>query len=82
MPFPFGKSQKNPADIVRSLKENVAHIEKLDAGDSKKIEKVSLFVYNVEDVIYFKHKPSHQLFFNNEGCRRGVQKSGLAEGGP
>lgn len=41
MPFPFGKSQKNPAEIVRSLKENVAYMEKLDAGDSKKCEKVS-----------------------------------------
>lgn len=41
MPFPFGKSQKNPAEIVRSLKENVAYMEKLDAADSKKCEKVS-----------------------------------------
>lgn len=41
MPFPFGKSQKSPAEIVRSLKENVAYMEKLDAGDSKKCEKVS-----------------------------------------
>nr|ACQ58671.1 Calcium-binding protein 39 [Anoplopoma fimbria] len=41
MPFPFGKSQKSPADIVRSLKENVAYMEKMDAGDSKKCEKVS-----------------------------------------
>lgn len=41
MPFPFGKSQKSPAEIVRSLKENVAYMEKLDTGDSKKCEKVS-----------------------------------------
>uniref|UniRef100_A0AAQ6AHH9 Calcium binding protein 39, like 1 n=1 Tax=Amphiprion ocellaris TaxID=80972 RepID=A0AAQ6AHH9_AMPOC len=41
MPFPFGKSQKSPAEIVRSLKENVAYMEKLDAGDSKKCEKVA-----------------------------------------
>lgn len=41
MPFPFGKSPKSPAEIVRTLKENVAHMEKLDAGDSKKCEKVS-----------------------------------------
>lgn len=40
MPF-FGKSQKSPAEIVRSLKENVAYMEKLDAADSKKCEKVS-----------------------------------------
>lgn len=42
MPFPFGKSQKSPAEIVRSLKENVAYLEKVDAGDSKKCEKVSI----------------------------------------
>ena len=41
MPFPFGKSQKSPAENVRSLKENVAYLEKLDPGDSKKCEKVS-----------------------------------------
>lgn len=41
MPFPFGKSQKSPGEIVRSLKENVAYMEKMDAGDSKKCEKVS-----------------------------------------
>ncbi|XP_061901412.1 calcium binding protein 39, like 1 [Entelurus aequoreus] len=41
MPFPFGKSQKSPAEIVRSLKENVAYMEKLDAGESKKCEKVA-----------------------------------------
>lgn len=43
MPFPFGKSQKSPAEIVRSLKENVACLEKLDAGDTKKCEKVRHF---------------------------------------
>lgn len=41
MPFPFGKSQKSPAEIVKTLRENVAYMEKLDAGDSKKCEKVS-----------------------------------------
>ncbi|XP_019938080.1 calcium binding protein 39, like 1 [Paralichthys olivaceus] len=41
MPFPFGKSQKSPAENVRSLKENVAYLEKLDPGDSKKCEKVA-----------------------------------------
>lgn len=41
MPFPFGKSQKNPAEIVKSLKDHVAYMEKLDAGDSKKCEKVA-----------------------------------------
>ncbi|CAL9707375.1 unnamed protein product [Knipowitschia caucasica] len=44
MPFSFGKSQKSPAETVRTLKENVAYLEKLDAGDTKKSEKV------VEDI--------------------------------
>lgn len=39
MPFPFGKSQKSPGEIVRNLKDNIAHIERLDAAD-KKCEKV------------------------------------------
>ncbi|KAK1804062.1 hypothetical protein P4O66_020107 [Electrophorus voltai] len=41
MPFPFGKSQKNPAEIVKNLKENVACLEKLEASDNKKCEKVA-----------------------------------------
>lgn len=41
MPFPFGKSQKSPAETVRTLKENVAHLEKLDTSDTKKTEKVA-----------------------------------------
>ncbi|XP_072296006.1 calcium binding protein 39, like 1 [Eucyclogobius newberryi] len=44
MPFSFGKSQKSPAETVRTLKENVAVLEKLDTGDTKKAEKV------VEDI--------------------------------
>jgi calcium binding protein 39 len=42
MPFPFGKSQKSPAEIVKNLKENMAYMEKLDATESKKCEKVSI----------------------------------------
>ncbi|XP_048033088.1 calcium binding protein 39, like 1 isoform X1 [Chanodichthys erythropterus] len=41
MPFPFGKSQKSPAEIVKSLKENVAYLEKLESSESKKCEKVA-----------------------------------------
>lgn len=40
MPFSFGKSQKSPGEIVRNLKDNIAHMERLDAAD-KKCEKVS-----------------------------------------
>jgi calcium binding protein 39 len=45
MPFPFGKSQKSPAEIVKSLKENVAYLEKLDAAESKKCEKVRWYLW-------------------------------------
>lgn len=45
MPFPFGKSQKSPAEIVKNLKENVACLEKLESSDNKKSEKV----YNTTD---------------------------------
>ena len=38
--FPFGKSQKSPADIVKSLKESLAVLEKQDISD-KKAEKVT-----------------------------------------
>ncbi|KAF4104749.1 calcium binding protein 39, like 1 [Onychostoma macrolepis] len=41
MPFPFGKSQKSPAEIVKSLKEHVAYLEKLESSESKKCEKVA-----------------------------------------
>lgn len=40
MPFSFGKSQKSPGEIVRNLKDNIAHMERLDAAD-KKCDKVS-----------------------------------------
>ena len=39
MPFPFGKSHKSPADIVKNLKDNMAVLEKHDLSD-KKAEKV------------------------------------------
>lgn len=39
MPFSFGKSQKSPGEIVRNLKDHIAHMERLDAAD-KKCEKV------------------------------------------
>lgn len=40
MPFPFGKSHKSPADIVKNLKESMAVLEKQDISD-KKVEKVT-----------------------------------------
>ncbi|CAH2246606.1 Calcium-binding 39 [Pelobates cultripes] len=35
MPFPFGKSHKSPADIVKNLKESIAVLEKQDISDKK-----------------------------------------------
>ncbi|KAL1771367.1 Calcium-binding 39 [Sigmodon hispidus] len=40
MPFPFGKSHKSPADIVKNLKESMAVLEKQDISD-KKAEKAT-----------------------------------------
>lgn len=39
MPFPFGKSHKSPADIVKNLKDSMTVLEKHDISD-KKAEKV------------------------------------------
>ncbi|XP_072312319.1 calcium-binding protein 39-like [Eucyclogobius newberryi] len=44
MPFPFRKSQKSPAETVRTLKDNVAYLEQLDTGGTEKAVKV------VEDI--------------------------------
>ncbi|XP_023700117.1 calcium-binding protein 39-like [Paramormyrops kingsleyae] len=41
MPFPFGKSQKTPAELVRSLKENLCQLEELEASESKKGDKLA-----------------------------------------
>lgn len=43
MPFPFGKSHKSPADIVKNLKESMAVLEKQDISD-KKAEKVCIWL--------------------------------------
>lgn len=44
MPFPFGKSHKSPADIVKNLKDNMTVLEKHDISDKK-----------AEKVVYFSH---------------------------
>lgn len=41
MPFPFGKSHKSPADIVKNLKDSMTVLEKHDISD-KKAEKVRI----------------------------------------
>lgn len=51
MPFPFGKSHKSPADIVKNLKESMAVLEKQDISD-KKAEKVCNDVMGI--ILYFQ----------------------------
>lgn len=41
----FGKSQKNPADLVKSLKDSLETLDK--AQDKKKTEKVSGSKYSI-----------------------------------
>ncbi|XP_043925975.1 calcium-binding protein 39 [Protopterus annectens] len=47
MPFPFGKSHKSPADIVKNLKESMAVLEKQDISD-KKAEKSRLVFHHCQ----------------------------------
>lgn len=54
MPFPFGKSHKSPADIVKNLKESMAVLEKQDISD-KKAEKVWLGLLFFQFQILFKN---------------------------
>lgn len=87
MPFPFGKSQKSPAEIVKTLRENVAYMEKLDAGDSKKCEKVSnvFFVFCLSHIwklaliLNIDWCSTSLTVFTHQGCRGGVQKSSFTE---
>ncbi|KAG8135931.1 hypothetical protein E2320_008905 [Naja naja] len=55
MPFPFGKSHKSPADIVKNLKESMAVLEKQDISD-KKVEKateeVSKNLVAMKEILY------------------------------
>uniref|UniRef100_A0A8C6P5X5 Uncharacterized protein n=1 Tax=Nothobranchius furzeri TaxID=105023 RepID=A0A8C6P5X5_NOTFU len=37
MPFPFGKSHKSPADIVKNLKDGMTVLEKHDISDKKRL---------------------------------------------
>lgn len=85
MPFPFGKSQKSPAEIVKALRENVAHLEKLDAGDSKKFEKVSSVACPEIEKKNGLLSISRMVFIflclcKHTGDRGGVQKLGVSEG--
>lgn len=53
MPFPFGKSHKSPADIVKNLKESMAVLEKQDISD-KKAEKVCIWLYFIFSIFWLK----------------------------
>ncbi|KAK2108326.1 Calcium-binding protein 39 [Saguinus oedipus] len=45
MPFPFGKSHKSPADIVKNLKESMAVLEKQDISDKKAEKDLRVLVF-------------------------------------
>lgn len=85
MPFPFGKSQKSPAEIVKSLKENVAYLEKLESSESKKCEKVGPFFMSTSQCKCFSKlwtvTESEKLTVFPVGCRGSIQKSCVAERG-
>lgn len=46
MPFPFGKSHKCPADIVKNLKDNMTILEKQDISDKKAEKVLNTFVHS------------------------------------
>uniref|UniRef100_A0A2R9BCE5 Calcium binding protein 39 n=2 Tax=Boreoeutheria TaxID=1437010 RepID=A0A2R9BCE5_PANPA len=55
MPFPFGKSHKSPADIVKNLKESMAVLEKQDISDKKAekaTEEVSKNLVAMKEILY------------------------------
>ncbi|XP_048016904.1 calcium-binding protein 39 isoform X2 [Megalobrama amblycephala] len=55
MPFPFGKSHKCPADIVKNLKDNMTILEKQDISDKKAekaSEEVSKSLLAMKEILY------------------------------
>ncbi|XP_051966183.1 calcium-binding protein 39-like isoform X2 [Xyrauchen texanus] len=55
MPFPFGKSHKCPADIVKNLKDNMTLLEKQDISDKKAekaSEEVSKSLLAMKEILY------------------------------
>ncbi|MEE6523690.1 hypothetical protein FKM82_022702, partial [Ascaphus truei] len=55
MPFPFGKSHKSPADIVKNLKESITVLEKQDISDKKAekaTEEVSKNLLAMKEILY------------------------------
>uniref|UniRef100_A0A3Q2CTU9 Calcium binding protein 39 n=1 Tax=Cyprinodon variegatus TaxID=28743 RepID=A0A3Q2CTU9_CYPVA len=52
MPFPFGKSHKSPADIVKNLKDSMTVLEKHDISDKKAAEEVSKSLVAMKEILY------------------------------
>uniref|UniRef100_A0A3Q1ENL0 Calcium binding protein 39 n=1 Tax=Acanthochromis polyacanthus TaxID=80966 RepID=A0A3Q1ENL0_9TELE len=52
MPFPFGKSHKSPADIVKNLKDSMSVLEKHDISDKKATEEVSKSLVAMKEILY------------------------------
>jgi len=61
MPFPFGKSHKSPADIVKNLKDSMTVLEKHDISD-KKAEKVTANLAQIHPSVTFGDSSPHRLF--------------------
>lgn len=62
MPFPFGKSHKSPADIVKNLKDSMAVLEKQDISDKKAEKVVCLFLMGFHLLLNFPF-PFHSYRF-------------------
>uniref|UniRef100_H3AJQ4 Calcium binding protein 39 like n=1 Tax=Latimeria chalumnae TaxID=7897 RepID=H3AJQ4_LATCH len=55
----FGKLQKNPADIVKTLKENMAILEKHDKKAVKASEEVSKCLQVMKEILYGTNDKDH-----------------------
>lgn len=88
MPFPFGKSHKSPADIVKNLKDSMNVLEKHDISD-KKAEKVGGILFHLITLLEAESEFEVALKYYNvyvclydSGHRGGVKKPGGHEGDP
>ncbi|KAG7457057.1 hypothetical protein MATL_G00242490 [Megalops atlanticus] len=64
MPFPFVKSHKSPADIVKNLKDSMAVLEKHDISDKKAekaTEEVSKNLVAMKEILYGTSEKEPQM---------------------
>lgn len=79
MPFPFGKSHKSPADIVKNLKDSMSVLEKHVLSD-KKAEKVGS--HHLLKSHCCLRGPVLNSLLSAPGYGGGVEKPGGHEGDP